>query len=80
MTLHTFTFSSPHPTLSELRISFATQFTAYPLLHQHTAGRLISRHSPAQYKTIDGAPGIIDGAGFSKQVYHKYDEIKIRRA
>lgn len=37
--------------------------------------RLISRYPPAQYKTIDGAPGIEDGAEVSKQVYDKYDEI-----
>ncbi len=79
MSLHTFPLSSTRPiqgTSSELRGFFATKFTENSLLHQHSANRLIYRYLPAQYKTIDGAPGINDGAGFSIQVYDKYDEIK----
>jgi hypothetical protein len=73
---NTLLFSSPHPTPSESRFPFATQFTKHPLLPPLIPDRFISRYPPAQYKTTDGAPGIGDGAGISKQVYDKYDDIK----
>jgi hypothetical protein len=77
MLLRTFTLplSSTRPTSSELRVSFATRFTEHPLLPPPSADRLISRYPPAQYKMIDGAPGIEDGAGISKHIYDKYNEI-----
>ena len=85
MNLKTFTLtlSSTRPiqgTSSELRGFFATKFTEYSLLHQHNADRLIYRYPLVQYKMIDGAPmviGINDGAEVLKQVYDKYDEIKL---
>ncbi|MFH0904736.1 MAG: hypothetical protein V1854_06095 [Methanobacteriota archaeon] len=66
MILKTFTLPSTRPTPSELRCSFATQITKYPHLPHGSTDRLIYRYPPAQYKTIDGAPGINDGAGISK--------------
>ena len=81
MNLKTFTLTlaSTRPIIGsapELRGFFATRFTEYSLLHQHSADRLISRYPPVQYKTTDGAPGIKDGAEVLKQIYDKYDEIK----
>src|SRR3990172_7112854 len=79
----TLTLASTRPILgtsSELRGFFATQFTEYSLLHQHSADQLIYRYPLVQYKIIDGAPmviGINDGAEVLKQVYDKYDEIKL---
>ncbi len=76
MILRTFLLSSTRPIhtpTSLLRRSFATE---NPLLHQHSADRLIYRYPLVQYKIIDGAPRISDGAGFSIQVYDKYYEIK----
>src|SRR3990172_4827046 len=67
-------------TSSELRGFFATKFTEYSLLHQHSADRLIYSYPLVQYKMIDGAPMVIcinDGAEVLKQVYDKYDEIKL---
>jgi hypothetical protein len=40
-----------------------------PSPRQHSSGRLISRYPPAQYRTTDGAHGIIHGAGLSKQIH-----------
>ena len=85
MNLKTFilTLASTRPiqgTSSELRGFFATQFTEYSLLHQHSADKLIYRYPLVQYKIIDSAPmviGINDGAEVLKQVYDKYDEIKL---
>jgi hypothetical protein len=69
-----------HGTSSELRGFFATKFTEYSLLHQHSADKLIYRYPLVQYKIIDSAPmviGINDGAEVLKQIYDKYDEIKL---
>ncbi len=79
----TLTLSSTRPiqgTSSELRGFFATKFNEFSLLHQHSADKLIYRYPLVQYKMIDGAPmviGINDGAEVLKQVYDKYDEIKL---
>jgi len=85
MLLRTFTLTlaSTRPITcgaSELRGFFATKFTEYTLLHQHNADKLIYRYPLVQYKMIDGAPmvvGINEGAEVLKQVYDKYDEIKL---
>jgi len=47
----------------------------FPLPPPPISSSLITLYPPAQYKTTDGAPGIEDGAGVSRQVYDKYDEI-----
>ncbi len=85
MLLRTFTLtlSSTRPitgSAPELRGFFATKFTEYSLLHQHSADKLIYRYPLVQYKMIDGVPmviGINDGAEVLKQIYDKYDEIKL---
>ncbi|MCG2737693.1 MAG: hypothetical protein L6282_15015, partial [Candidatus Methanoperedenaceae archaeon] len=85
MNLKTFTLTlaSTRPiqgTSSQLRGFFATKFTEYSLLHQHNADKFIYRYPLVQYKMIDGAPmviGINDGAEVLKQIYDKYDEIKL---
>jgi hypothetical protein len=85
MILRTFTLTLHstrpiHAPASLLRGFFATKFNEYSLLHQHNADRLIYRYPLVQYKMIDGAPmviGIGDGAEVLKQVYDKYDEIKL---
>ncbi|MFH0904733.1 MAG: CRISPR-associated endonuclease Cas6 [Methanobacteriota archaeon] len=85
MNLKTFTLTlaSTRPiqgTSSELRGFFATQFNEYSLLHQHSADKLIYSYPLVQYKILDGAPmviGINDGAEVLKQIYDKYDEIKL---
>ncbi len=79
----TLTLASTRPirgTSSELRGFFATKFTEYSLLHQHSADKLIYSYPLVQYKIIDGAPmviGINDGTEVLKQIYDKYDEIKL---
>ncbi len=79
----TLTLASTRPirgSAPELRGFFATKFNEYSLLHQHSADKLIYRYPLVQYKIIDGAPmvvGINDGAEVLKQVYDKYDEIKL---
>lgn len=85
MNLKTFTLTlaSTRPisaSASLLRGFFATQFNEYSLLHQHSADKLIYRYPLVQYKMIDHKPmviGINDGAEVLKQVYDKYDEIKL---
>lgn len=85
MNLKTFTLTlaSTRPirgSAPELRGFFATKFNEYSLLHQHSADRLIYRYPLVQYKMIDCKPmviGINDGAEVLKQVYDKYDEIKL---
>ncbi len=85
MNLKTFTLTlaSTRPitgSAPQLRGFFATKFNEYSLLHQHSADRLIYRYPLVQYKMIEGAPmviGINDGAEVLKQVYDKYDEIKL---
>lgn len=79
----TLTLASTRPitgSAPELRGFFATKFTEYSLLHQHNADRLIYRYPLVQYKMIDGAPmviGINEGIEVLKQVYDKYDEIRL---
>jgi len=79
----TLTLASSRPirgSASLLRGFFATKFNEYSLLHQHSADKLIYRYPLVQYKMIDGAPvviGINDGAGVLKDIYDKYDEIKL---
>ncbi len=79
----TLTLASTRPiraSASELRGFFATKFNEYSLLHQHNADKFIYRYPLVQYKMIDGAPrviGINDGAEVLKQIYDKYDEIKL---
>ncbi len=80
MNLKTFTLTlaSTRPiqgTSSELSSLFATKFTEYSLLHQHSADKLIYRYPLVQYKMIDGAP-IDNGSRYSTQIYDKYYEIK----
>ena len=85
MNLKTFTLTlaSNRPirgSAPELRGFFATKFTEYALLHQHNADKLIYRYPLVQYKMINGAPmviGINDGVEVLKQIYDKYDEIKL---
>jgi hypothetical protein len=85
MLLRTFTLTLAstrpiHAPASLLRGFFAARFNEYSLLHQHSADRLIYRYPLVQYKMIDHKPmviGINDGAEVLKQVYDKYDEIKL---
>ncbi len=85
MNLKTFTLtlaSNRHieVTSTQLRGFFATKFNEYALLHQHKADKFIYSYPLVQYKMINGAPmviGINDGAEVLKQVYDKYDEIKL---
>ncbi|HEY9246843.1 MAG TPA: hypothetical protein VIO11_08360, partial [Candidatus Methanoperedens sp.] len=83
MNLKTFTLASTRPirgSAPELCGFFATKFNEYALLHQHNADKFIYRYPLVQYKMINGAPmviGINDGAEVLKQVYDKYDEIKL---
>ncbi len=85
MNLKTFTLTlaSTRPIIGsapQLRGFFATQFNEYSLLHQHSADKFIYSYPLVQYKMIEGAPmviGINDGAEVLKQVYDKYDEIKL---
>ncbi len=65
---------------SKLRGFFASKFTEYALLHQHDVGKLIYRYPKIQYKMIDGVPlvlGIGEGADVLKEIYDKYDEIRL---
>ncbi len=69
-----------HASSAELRGFFATRFNEFALLHQHAADKLIYRYPLVQYKIIDSTPvviGINDGAEVLKEVYDKYDEIKL---
>ncbi|MFZ3384314.1 MAG: CRISPR-associated endonuclease Cas6 [Candidatus Methanoperedens sp.] len=85
MNLKTFTLtlvSNRHieGTSTQLRGFFATKFNEYTLLHQHSADKFIYRYPLVQYKMINSAPmviGINDGAEVLKQIYDKYDEIKL---
>lgn len=66
---------------AKLRGFFATRFNEYALLHQHVTDKLIYRYPLIQYyKILDGTPtllGIKDGAEVLKQIYDKFQEIKI---
>ena len=85
MNLKTFTLtlaSNRHieGTSTQLRGFFATKFNEYTLLHQHNADKFIYSYPLVQYKMINSAPmviGINDGAEVLKQIYDKYDEIKL---
>ena|SRR5665811_2483169 len=85
MNLKTFTLTLAstrpiHGSASHLRGFFATKFNEYTLLHQHSADKFIYSYPLVQYKMINGAPmviGINEGAEVLKQVYDKYDEIKL---
>jgi hypothetical protein len=65
---------------SKLRGFFATSFNEYALLHQHVADKLIYKYPLIQYKMLEGSPlvlGIEEGAEVLKQIYDKFDEIRI---
>ena len=66
---------------AKLRGFFATRFNEYALPHQHIdVNKLLYRYPRIQYKIIDGTPlvlGIEEGAEVLKEIYDKYDEIKL---
>lgn len=69
-----------HGDATKLRGFFATSFNEYALLHQHTADKLIYKYPLIQYKMLQGSPlvlGINEGAEVLKEIYDKFDEIKI---
>jgi len=67
---------------SHLRGFFASRFNEYALLHQHVdVDKLLYRYPRIQYKIIDGDPlvlGIEEGAEVLKEIYDKYEEIRIK--
>jgi hypothetical protein len=69
-----------HGDASKLRGFFAASFNEYALLHQHMADKLIYKYPLIQYKMLGQSPmvlGIEDGAEVLKEIYDKFDEIKI---
>ncbi|MGB3458062.1 MAG: CRISPR-associated endonuclease Cas6 [Halobacteriota archaeon] len=66
---------------AKLRGFFATCFNEYALLHQHIdVDKLLYRYPRIQYKILEGAAivlGIEEGAEVLKEVYDKYDTIKL---
>jgi len=65
---------------AKLRGFFATSFNEYALLHQHVTDKLIYRYPLIQYKMLQGSPlvlGINEGAEVLKEIYDKFDEIKL---
>jgi len=65
---------------TKLRGFFATSFNEYALLHQHVTDRLIYNYPLIQYKMLGGTPlvlGINEGAEVLKEIYDKFDEIKL---
>ena len=65
---------------AKLRGFFATRFNEYALLHQHVTDKLIYRYPLIQYKMLQGSPlvlGINEGAEVLKEIYDKFDEIKL---
>jgi len=65
---------------TKLRGFFATSFNEYALLHQHVTDRLIYKYPLIQYKMLQGSPmvlGINEGAEVLKEIYDKFDEIKL---
>lgn len=65
---------------AKLRGFFATSFNEHALLHQHVTDKLIYRYPLIQYKMLDGSPlvlGINEGAEVLKDIYDKFDEIKL---
>jgi hypothetical protein len=72
--------SPMHADASKLRGFFAASFNEYALLHQHIADKLIYKYPLIQYKMLGQTPlvlGIEDGAEVLKEIYDKFDEIKI---
>ena len=66
---------------AKLRGFFATRFNEYALLHQHIdVDKLLYKYPRIQYKILEGVAvvlGIEEGAEVLKEVYDKYDEIKL---
>ena len=65
---------------AKLRGFFATSFNEYSLLHQHATDKLIYKYPLIQYKMLEGSPlvlGINEGAEVLKEIYDKFDEIKL---
>jgi hypothetical protein len=65
---------------TKLRGFFATSFNEYALLHQHVTDKLIYKYPLIQYKMLQGSPlvlGINGGAEVLKEIYDKFDEIKL---
>ena len=65
---------------AKLRGFFATSFNEYSLLHQHITDKLIYKYPLIQYKMPGGNPlvmGINEGAEVLKDIYDKFDEIKL---
>lgn len=65
---------------AKLRGFFATSFNEYALLHQHVTDKLIYRYPLIQYKMLREGPlilGINEGAEVLKEIYDKFDEIKL---
>ncbi len=66
---------------AKLRGFFATRFNEYALLHQHIdVDKLLYRYPRIQYKILEGAAivlGIEEGAEVLKEIYDKYDTIKL---
>ena len=66
---------------TKLRGFFATRFTEYTLLHHHIeVDKLLYTYPRIQYKIVDGTAlvlGIDDGAEVLKEIYDKYDELRL---
>ena len=65
---------------SKLRGFFATSFNEHALLHQHVTDKLVYKYPLIQYKMLEGSPlvlGINEGAEVLKEIYDKFDEIKL---
>jgi len=63
-----------------LRGFFATKFNEYVLLHQHHLDKFIYSYPLVQYKILNNIPtviGISEGVEVLKEVYDKYDSIKL---
>jgi hypothetical protein len=69
-----------HGDATKLRGFFATSFNEHALLHQHITDKLIYKYPLIQYKMLQGSPlvlGINEGAEVLKEIYDKFDEIKL---
>lgn len=65
---------------AKLRGFFATSFNEHALLHQHVTDKLIYKYPLIQYKMLPEGPlilGINEGAEVLKEIYDKFDEIKL---
>lgn len=66
---------------TKLRGFFATKFNEYILLHHHiNVDKFLYKYPLVQYKVIDGTPmiiGINEGVEVLKEIYDKYNEIKL---